>query len=159
MRPDEKSTSDSAFLRTDARQRRNLALLIAGMVVFAALFFFFGLPALIKWVHAGNTAASLHKLGVVCDVLAALLLLTAAWAFGYARRVLRSDQFPPPGTWVLRDTLLKRGAAARIRAWGLVVVAVGCALFAIYAIVLPYWLQQRLLPPVPVNGAPLQSTH
>jgi hypothetical protein len=156
MRPDDQSTSDSAFLRTDARQRRNLALLIAGMLVFAALFFFFGLPRLTAWVHTGNTAAVLHKLGVVCDVLAALLLLTAAWAVGYARRVLRSDQFPPPGTWVLRDTPLRRGAGARMRARGLMVVAAGCTLFAIYAVVLPYQLHHRLLPPVPTNGAPLQ---
>jgi len=155
MRPDDKSTSDSAFLRTDARQRRNLALLIAGMLAFAVLFFFFGLPRLNAWVRAGNTAAALNKLGMVCDVLAVLLLLTAAWAVGYARRVLRSDQFPPPGTWVLWDTRLRRGAAARMRAWGLVFVAAGCALFAIYVAVLPYQLHHRLIPPVP-NGAPLQ---
>jgi hypothetical protein len=156
MRPDDKSTSDPAFLRTDARQRRNLALLMTAMVLFAVSFFFFGLPRLTAWVHAGNTAAVLHKLDVVCDVLAALLLLTAAWATGYARRVLRSDQFPPPGTWVLRDTPLRRGTAARMRAWGLMVVAACCALFAIYAVALPYRLHHRLLPPVPTNGAPLQ---
>jgi hypothetical protein len=157
MRPDDESTSETAFLRTDARQRRNLALLIAATIALAALFFFFGLPRLDRWIRTGNTMASLHRFGVVCDVLAALLLLSAAWAAGYARRVLRSNQFPPPGTWVLRDTRLRHGAAARLRAWGLVFVAAGCALFAIYLIALPYQLHHRLVPPIP-NGTPLKPT-
>lgn len=158
MRADDQRPSDSAFLRTDARQRRNLAVLMAGLVVLAVVFFFFGLPRLTAWVHAGTTAAVLRKLGIVCDVFAVLLLLTALWAAGYARRVLRSGQFPPPGTWVLRDTPLQHGAAARMRGWAVGIVAVCCGLFAIYAAVLPYRLHQHLLPPVPGNGAPLQTT-
>ena len=159
MQPGSTSDPKPEFLRTDARQRRNIAWLMVGMIVFAILFFFFGLPRLTAWVRAGSTEAGLRKFALVCYSIAALMLILAAWVGGYARRVFRSGQFPPPGTWVLKDTALRRGTAARMRAWGAVVVAACCALFAIYAIVLPYRLQQRLLPPVPVNGAPLQSTH
>lgn len=154
MRPE--NPSEPEFLRTDARQRRNIALLMAAMIVFAIAFFFFGLPALNAWVQAGSTAAALHKFALVCYAIAALLLIAAGWVAVYARRVLRSGQFPPPGTWVFNDTPLRRGAAARIRAQGTLVVALCLVLFAAYAIVLPHWLHARLLPPVPTSGAPLQ---
>ena len=159
MRPSDAPPTAPEFLRTDPRQRLRLALLTTVMVAVVALFLIYGLPVLTAWVRAGNTAAVLHKLGVVCTVLGALQLVAAAWTAVYARRVFRSGQFPPPGTWVFRDTRLRRGAVARARGWGVVAGATCCILLALYAFALPYRLQQRLLPPVPGNGAPLQSPH
>lgn len=42
----------------------------------------------------------------------------------FSLRVLSSGRFPPPGTKVIRDTPVQTGAAARLRAWSGIILAI-----------------------------------
>jgi hypothetical protein len=160
MRPDiDPSMPPREFVRSDPRQRRMGALLMAGIVLIALLLLVFGLPALNAWIRTGSTELMLRKFGMVCYSAAALLLIVAACLLAYARRVFRSGQFPPPGTWVMNDTPLRRGDSARAYARAVLVGVACCALLAAYAIILPHWLHARLLPPPQPHAAPAQPAH
>lgn len=159
MQSDDTFSSQPVFLRTDARQRRNLALLSIGLLVFAVLFFSVCMPALKGWVFTGYTDTVVHRFALVCYAIATLMLVVAACVAGYARRVLRSGQFPLAGTWVFNDTRLQRGAAARAYAWGMLGVAACCVLLAIYVVTLPHRMGERLLHSAPTQPAPLQLIH
>ena len=54
------------------------------------------------------------------------LLLGAARALRIARRTLEAERFPPPGLAVVRDTPVRRGAAAR--RWGRALRVIALAL-------------------------------
>ena len=159
MQTHDSVSSQPALLRTDARQRRNLMLLSIGLIAFAVLFFSVGMPALKAWVFTGYTDTVVRRFAVVCYAIAALMLIVAALVAGYARRVLRSGQFPLAGTWVFKDTRLRRGKAARAYAWGMLGVAACCVLLAIYVVTLPHRMRDRLLRPAPTQPAPLQLIH
>ena len=159
MQTDDPVSSQSAFLRTDARQRRNLALLSIGLIVFAVLFFSICMPALKSWMFTGYTDTVVHRFGLLCYAIATLMLVVAACVAVYARRVLRSGQFPLAGTWVFNDTRLQRGRAARAYAWGMLGVAACCILLAFYVVALPHRMRERLLRPAPTQPAPLQLIH
>lgn len=124
-------------LRSDPRQRRNIYLWLGGMVLFALLLFAFGLPWLKRWVNAGNIDDVLRKMAWVFESVGVLLLTAAAYAGSYVRRIFRSGEFPPPGTWVLSDTPVRRGDAARARGWWVVACAVSFVLLAAYVAILP----------------------
>ena len=141
VNPNTDSGGSSQMRHSDPRQRRNIALLLVGMTVFAALLLLVGLPQYKRWVSAGSTQDVLKKMTWVFYGMSLLLLLAAAWVGAYARRIFRSGESPPPGSWVLRDTVIRRGGSARIRGWGMVVCVVCLVLLAAYAISVPIHLR------------------
>ncbi len=157
---DESPGAEHDFLRSDPDQRRKVQWLIATMVAVALLFWLFGLPALRRWTDVGDVAVMTHRMGLVFYGLCALLLATAMYAGWYAQRIFRASQFPPPGSWVLRDTRLLRGDHARARGWWVVVCAISFLLLAIYAAMLPQRLAGLLaLPPTPHAARQIAPPH
>ena len=82
------------------------------------------------WLVAGVTAACTVSGGVY-----------AAWL---ARQLLRTGQFPLPGTLVLRDTPVQRGRQVRVRAWILLVLSGGLLILTAAALSLPGNLARAL---------------
>jgi hypothetical protein len=156
--------ANSDILHSTPNQRRKLQWTIATMLAAALLLWLLGFSALRGAAHAGDTATLTHRLQVAFYVLSALLFATAAYAGWYARRIFASSQYPPPGSWVLRDTRLLRGASARRRGWWTLACAAICLLMAVYAATLPKRLEHLLtssvhythvpLPPAPAPSQP-----
>ena len=57
------------------------------------------------------------------------VFVVTLWVACYARRMLKSGQFPPPGAWVCRDTVPVTGKKVKIRAYfGLLMPLFGLAI-------------------------------
>lgn len=143
--PDAPGAIDARIRRSDARQRRDIYLRLGGMALLAVLLFAFGLPWLKRWINTGTIDDVLRKMAWVFDGMGVLMLASAVYAGSFARRIFRSGEFPPPGTWVLRDTPVKHGDTARARAWWVVACAICFVLVAIYMAILPARLHGLVL--------------
>ncbi len=141
----------STMQRTDSVQRRNIGIALGVMVFAGALLFLVGLPLLKHWLNVGDIHDVLRKMGLVFYCMSAIALAMAVGAALYARRIFSSDAFPPPGSWVWRDTVIKRGQQARYRGWWVVACAAGFALIAIYLAILPAHVG-ALSPPPPAHA-------
>lgn len=163
--------ADPDILRSDPAQRRKLQWVIAATIAVVLLLSLFGLSTLRHASDTPDTRALTRQLEIVFYALSALLLVTAAYAGWQARRIFGSSQYPPPGSWVLRDTRLLRGARARDRGWWALVCAMVSLLLAVYAATLPRQLEHSLktshpyvhvlLPPghAPPQAAPIAQPH
>jgi len=154
---DARLNGDPDILRSTPDQRRKLRWAIVAMLAMALFLWLLGFSALHGAAHAGDTATMTHRLQAAFYVLSALLLATAAYAGWYARRIFASSQYPPPGSWVMRDTRLLRGANARGRGWWTLLCAAICLLMAVYAATLPKRLEHLLTGSAHYTHVPLPS--
>ncbi len=107
--------------RADPRARRRAVALVAlgaagGLLVFWVVQS--RLPALKAWV-AEDPVQVQPRLRLIASGLAAAIavptLFFAAHFWRLGGRVIRSNQFPPPGMRVIRDTVVWHGESARRR--------------------------------------------
>lgn len=120
--------------KADPAARRKVALLLSvGACVGAVLIVAFEryrIP-LSDWVLAGP-GASAQRARLALLLLAALLLAPllalAAYLWSLGARVVRAQEFPPPGLRVIRDTAVITGARAVSRGRLLKVLALSCAI-------------------------------
>lgn len=145
--------NDSEILRSDPQQVREIRRwAIAGAIAVATLWLLFR-----YWMQHDNAYVVLHRMFMLCYGLSVLLLAVAAYAVRYARRILDAGQYPPPGGWVLGDTRVLRGDAARARGRWVIVCAVALALLGFYAAYLPHSIDAlRVAEPmqIPVRVGP-----
>jgi hypothetical protein len=156
---DTTGNANPEILYSDPQQRRKVRWLIAAMAATALLFWLFALPALKHWVDARDVKVMTQRMGLVYYCLSLLLLVTGTYAAWYARRILYASQFPPPGSWVLRDTRLLHGDQARARGWWVVACAVSLMLIAAYIAVLPPRIDALLIDPGVQHSAILAGQH
>src|SRR5262245_36420821 len=112
-----------------AARRQAVWLLIAGTLVGVLLILGFERyrTALREWIGSEPGDAT-HRLTVTLVALAVLLSAPAVafavylWSLG--ARVLRAQQFPPPGYRAIRDTPIVSGPAAALRGHAFRVLAV-----------------------------------
>jgi hypothetical protein len=120
--------------RADPRVRR-IVLLVVAFGSAAGLFLISvgesQLPALERWITA-DRALFVERMRTVAAAMsvafAAPTLLTAAYCWRLASRIVRGDRFPPAGTRIIHDVRVLRGAPARRRARALRALAIVFAL-------------------------------
>jgi hypothetical protein len=101
-------------------RRQAVWLLVAGTVAGALLIVAFARyeTPLVKWMRADPREAA-HRLTLVLVagvvVLSAPAVLFAAYLWRLGGRVLRAQQFPPPGYRAIRDIPIVTGRAAVLR--------------------------------------------
>jgi hypothetical protein len=106
------------FIPADKRARRLTILLVAILALGGAGFLAY-VRAEIKQ-HAQSKGqdrqAVVQRLNVVLTATACVgglgFVGISIWLWRLARRIRRTDQYPPPGTKVLRDTPIRTGLAA-----------------------------------------------
>ncbi len=128
----------------DPRLRRNALLTIVGATVLGSLFIGWLWPLIRDaLLHARQTgqisgrAICLGFLGFVAALVAPLIFISVH-ALRVGQRAVDSEQFPPPGMRVIRDTRVVRGAQARIigrvqRVLGLLLIICALALLGLSA--------------------------
>jgi hypothetical protein len=120
--------------RADPAARRQAVLLLVAAAFVGALlieaFERYQIP-LRDWILA-EPAKSAQRMQLIFLVLGALLsvplLAFAAYLWSLSARVLRSQEYPPPGLRVMRDTPVIVGEAAIARARQLKGLALGCGI-------------------------------
>jgi hypothetical protein len=101
------------------------------------------LPWLKDYLSVRDRVEALFRLKIAMFGLGASLLPIVIYLSLLAVRIIRSRQFPPPGTRVLRDTPIVRGKKALIRGLGLGLCAVWILGCAIFSAVIPYTLSHN----------------
>lgn len=135
-------TVSQEVIRADPRQR------IRALVLFSCVLALIGgvLYVTVPDVQRLGTAplrAEFRWYLIVSTLLGGALAAAAGLRIGHlCWRTLQSRQYPPPGTRVIRDTLVRRGAPAERIAWiGLALVAV---LLVIAVVLVPIQLARIL---------------
>jgi hypothetical protein len=141
--------------KADPRARRQAAwLLIAGTLVGVLLILGFGRysRSLRTWIKADPAAAAdrltLALVGLSI-VLSAPAIAFAVYLWALGGRVLRAEEFPPPGYRVIRDTPVVGGQGARVRGYAFRILA-ACLVVTTLLLWLMLWRLARLL----AAGAP-----
>ncbi len=124
----------TAIRRADPAARRHAVLLVLVCALVGVLlivsFERYRIP-LRDWILA-DPETSAHRVKSVFLLVAALvlapLLTLAGYLWSLGARVLRAEEFPPPGYRVIRDTPVITGEAAMSRGCHLKALAVGCGI-------------------------------
>jgi hypothetical protein len=133
------------MLRADPRFRRNVFTLYAAVIILGAAAIYWVLPALKEYFARASFQTPLSELRVALFLVFLPVLLTAFYSYRFARRVLRSDQFPPPGSKVLFDTEVIEGEPARRKARAAIALSVILVIVALVGtFYVPYWVEQLL---------------
>jgi hypothetical protein len=101
------------------------------------------LPWLRGYVSVNERVEALYRFKIVMFGFGASLLPVVIYLALLAVRIIKSRQFPPPGTQVLRDTPIVRGRKALIRGFVIGLCAVWLLGCAIFAAVIPYTLSDH----------------
>ena len=134
----------------DARRRAILALIFAAALgaLLISGFDHFGAPFR-EWLTsepAETARRAKLALAVSIFVLSVPVIAFAIYFWLFGARVLRAQQFPPPGSRVIRDTPVVRGQAAVTRGHAIQVVAVCLGLGAGVLCLFFWWFSQALPP-------------
>jgi hypothetical protein len=118
-----RDVADPDFLDPGPHDQRVLILSWIALAFAGALIVLWLKPALLAHVNALPVCDQLpwwraFLVGALCAPV-----VVALWAVHYARKLLRYEQMPLPGTRVLRRTPIVRGRPVRLRAWLLIAVA------------------------------------
>ncbi|MEM8993263.1 MAG: hypothetical protein AAGF23_00595 [Acidobacteriota bacterium] len=151
MTPANATPSPSApapeILRANPKHQRWVLLgltLIAALAVWALLQLVHQLDAArVVSIKSVRTAAEqmIAVASLYFRMVAGGLFALSFYLFWTAVRIFRSGQFPPPGAWVVRDTVLRRGGRARFRG----VIALVAATFLLsVGVYFPAWADQQI---------------
>jgi hypothetical protein len=111
------------LLEPTPRGRRNLILLCIGAVAVAFALKIWLMPTLFGYINSLPVCDQLPWWRAVLISTVALLPLAAVQSTLYARKLIKSGQNPPPGTWVFRRTPIKRGRMVRVQAYAILLAA------------------------------------
>jgi hypothetical protein len=93
------------------------ATLIALSIPLIEFFQLAVLPAMNASLDNHPAPHTIATLKYIFAGFAVLAILPAIVMIGVGRKMLKSGQWPPPGTWVWRDTCIRRGRDAARMAW------------------------------------------
>ncbi|MCG8364815.1 MAG: hypothetical protein MJA27_15985, partial [Pseudanabaenales cyanobacterium] len=136
------SDSTNQVLIADKRLRRRvlgLAIVLSGLGL-AAIYALEQFLQDIQELAKESPEEALEQFGPVLSgflvVTSLCLILVSGWVARLSFKALQAEQFPPPGTRVIRDTRVICGAQARRKAiLGLVLAAV----LAVCSVLSPWW--------------------
>ena len=123
------------------RTVRRWTFVVIGLIAIVGLWalyftqtFFRELEALVEYDPVQAISKLLVFLYVSGVVFTAGVMSTSGYLLWLGVRTLRGKRFPPPGTWVIKDTKVIGGGGARWRGYllavgGLAVIAAGIAIF------------------------------
>lgn len=131
--------------KADPATRRQAMLLVVVSTVVGALiiavFEFYKAP-LFEWFQSDPEQLR-DRLALLLVLLGAFLvplLAFAAYLWSFGRKVIHAQQFPLPGHRVIRDTIVKRGAAAVRHGQICQVLALGLSLAVVLGWVLLWYI-------------------
>jgi len=130
-----------AMPRPAAIRRIVLYIVIGSVVAFLGKVVFF--PWLKGYVSVNDRVEALYRFKIVMFGFGASLLPVVIYLALLAVRIIKSRQFPPPGTQVLRDTPIVLGKKALIRGLAIGLCAVWLLGCAIFSAVIPYTLSDH----------------
>ena len=114
-----------------------LGMMIAPALGFMALYKLVLHPWVWGYVHASPPGELVYRLRFALIMLAIFVCLYASWGLWLGIRVLTENEWPLPGTFVLRPTPVQTGLWVRVRGISIVVLALAMMVNGILLIFVP----------------------
>lgn len=111
--------TDNRFIEPPANVKRKLLLVYAGVVTFSAGMVLLQ-PHIAEAIAAQPVCERFMWWKIVFFACTAPLPTLAVWFAIYAGRIISSQQAPPPRTWALHRTPIRRGPAVRHEAYAVI---------------------------------------
>lgn len=120
------------FIEPTPQGRRNLLLLLAGLLVFFLSFQKWLAPAYLDYVHSLPPCDQISHLEKFIFFFMCFPTIAGIWGVNHARKVIKFKQIPLPGTWVLNKTPVKRGRAVVVQAYFGLILSIVLGAFPIW---------------------------
>ena len=124
-------------IRTTPRAQFLLAAFVVLMVAFAGVFQLIAIPFIKNTLGAAARPDAIVTVKWLLASLAGLGTLSGLVAMWHGGKTLYCGQYPPPGTWVWRDTSIKRKPRATWYGWSYIVSGalscILCTVLVLYA--------------------------
>src|SRR6266567_2762528 len=130
--------------KADQETRKKAFILLGVITVIGAIVIQFGLPRLTGYMHSLPLNEAIQLFIIVTTLPFISIIPIAIYCYRIGRKVIASNQFPPPGSKVIRDTKVLTGLAARRR--GLTLVALSSLMMVIGVFASAYF-------PIKINNA------
>lgn len=125
-------------LLPDSNSRRRLAAVILILSAAFAAAYAFGLLDPERFLEGLDGETLAERIRLIFALLFLPLLAGGLYSIRLGRRILESEQFPPPGTKVVRKAQVRKGKAAKRYGYGAVLYGLLLIAVSVYgAIVLP----------------------
>lgn len=118
------------------------AILLGSAVGLGFVLAFHVLPYVRRYLAGASRFEIANHMQNVLFALAALMLLGSLIATWHGIRLLRAGRWPLPGAFVMKDTRVRRGDAAKALAVTFILLGATQAGLAVLALVLPKFLYQ-----------------
>jgi len=134
---------NSEFIEPTSASRRKLAIFFVAALVVGVLVIEL-LEAYLAELKTRPLCETIEPLSVLSISILGGLLLCAAWGAWLARKTLKLNQWPLPGTWVFRRTPIQRGRRVIWRAYAILAWAVLMLASVVFASYLFWGLMDRV---------------
>ncbi|MGA7827754.1 MAG: hypothetical protein WCA04_08845 [Geobacteraceae bacterium] len=134
-----------AILRADLAFRRKCYIGLGVFVVLCFALFQWGLPGFESIFQSKRPEEALRILNTFIAVIFFAIFILAMSVLRFAKRILEVEQFPLPGSKVLKDTEIIEGVLARRKAYVLIVFSLVLAVMGLFgAVYFPYNLNKAI---------------
>lgn len=129
--------------KADPAHRRKFFVLFVAMTVIGLAAIQWGVPLLQENIANQEPESAIRLVQLLLSLMFVPMVPMAYYTYRLAMRVNNSQQFPPPGMKVIRDTQILQGKAARRRGNQLLAASILLGVAAFIGLVyLPYLIAQ-----------------
>jgi hypothetical protein len=137
--------SEADFIRATRRSQMQLAFAVGLTLAFGVLVQFGVIPWLSAAMLSAPRSQAILLVRLVLCGLAVLGIMAGAIAFWYGARTVRQAQYPPPGTPVWRDTIIRRGSSAGWHGTAYLIAGTLIAGLCLYLVFYTWKMSNKLL--------------
>jgi len=122
---------DEEILPANRKYRRVILVALAGCVCFGVVLLQWVLPPVTRYLAQREPEDALHVLQIAISLTFLSVLPLAWYIWSLGRKVVGTQQMPPPGVRLIKDVKVVKGAPAVARGRVLMVLAVVLALLGL----------------------------
>ena len=134
---------DEGIIRPDKNYRKRVFSLYVVLVLIGVVFMGWVLPWSKAYTEQLDPENALRTMKFTLVVVFLSIIPIAIYILTLGRKMVKHERFPPPGMKVLRETLVIKGARARLRGRVLVVLSLVLIFLALLgALYIPYMIDK-----------------
>ncbi len=132
MTSHDRKTLEASLIPADKVYRKKVIFVYVILGSIGVAVIGWGLPWMQKFLQTLGREEALQFMKVVLVMVFLSVIPVALYLFSFGRKVSAAERFPPPGTKVIRDTVVLEGEKAKQRGRLIVVFSLVLALFGLF---------------------------
>jgi|GEM_PF-1500143 len=138
---------EKEILKADLRLRKIVLGVLIVVMILGSIALAWFVPWLNSQIETMDTSVALKLLNRFVIGLLFPPVFFAAYMITFGIKSLRQGVFPPEGSRVIRDTVVYRGKAAKVKGIVLILMALALVTFCIYTMIFAYMMFSSLIVP------------